>query len=162
MAIRLKNSAFELLAEGYINRFQSGGLVSQDVVKFRKNALQHQYIKDMPGYAERIKQLMESDLILKVGAVKQVRAGSQYGTGPSNLGFLVDVVQETAPSLWSNTITVPIEVLERVDIGYGTPPVPESLKRKERITIKPEAAPVKKYKGGKLTDSKDPSRNLSG
>lgn len=168
--IRLTNSKFDLLFEDTYNRFQSGGLVSGDVVKFRSGVLNSPYLKNAePGFKDMIKELIESTLNLKVGAVRAIRPAQQYtgwseggedsagdrvgeegrvrkNGGPS-FGWSVDVVQEYAPGLWRRPITVPIELLERVDgTGANCPPVPipDEWKRKDRINIKPEEAP--KYK----------------
>ena len=162
--MRLKNSKFELLFEDYYTRYQTGGLSSQDLVKFRKSALSHPFIKNStPDFANRVKQLMESDLNLVVGAVKMIRPGTQYGLQTTALGYLVDVVQETAPGLWGQAVTVPIEVLERIETGINRPSIPDSLVRKDRVDIKPKTAPVnKRDKEGNPTNSKDSERNLAG
>lgn len=162
--IRLKNSKFELLFEDVYNRFQSGGLVSGDVVKFRKGTMTSAFVKNAePAFKQMIKDLMESDLNLKVGAVRMIRAGTQFmgaesgtgtgdggatkASGSSSFGYSVDVVQEYAPGLWKNPITVPIELLERVaDTGsnMNPVPVPDSWRRKDTTQIKPVEA--SKYK----------------
>ena len=99
MSIRLKNSKFDLLFEDNYTRYQAGGLVSQDIVKFRKNTLNHPYFKNaVESMRERIQDLIETDLVLRVGSVKMVRAGASNGT-PSTLGYMVDVIREKAPGL---------------------------------------------------------------
>jgi hypothetical protein len=177
--IRLKNSQFDLLFEDSFNRFQSGGLISGDVVKFRSGALNSPYLKNAePSFKQLVRDLIESSLNLKVGAVRRSFPSQQYsgwseggqdsagdkvgeegrvrkagGVG-SAFGYSVDVVQEYAPGLWKNPITVPIELLERVEgTGQNRPPVPipDEWKRKERITIKPEKVP--KYKNRLETQS---------
>lgn len=176
--MRLENSKFDLLFEDVYSRFQSGGLVTGDVVKFRRGALNSPFLKGAaPSLQQVIKELIESDLNLKVGAVRPMRPNQQYvgwseggqnskgnrvgeegrvnkDIGGPAIGYSVDVVQEYAPGLWRNPITIPIELIERVeDTGANTPPVPipDSWRRKDRSNIKPEKAP--KYKNRLETKS---------
>ncbi len=136
---KLKESKFDVLYEDIYFRSQSGGLITGDVVRFRKNALNDPRIKDMmEDYKKFIQEMMNSDRILKVSAVKQARPATQYGVGNSIFGYSVDVVEEYAPGLFKNPLTVPIEILERVDTGNDRQPVPDSLKRKDEVNIKPE------------------------
>jgi hypothetical protein len=139
--MKLKESKFNLLYEDVYNRYQSGGLVSGDIVRFRANALSNPRVKEMTEeYKQYIRDLMESDLILKVGAVKQARPAMQYGMANTIFGYSADIVQEYAPGLFKNPITVPIELLERVETGPNRSSVPDSLKRKDTTQIKPEKA----------------------
>jgi hypothetical protein len=146
--MKLKQSKFQVLYEDVYSRFQSGGLVAGDIVKFRSNVFNHPAIKEaMPEFKQIIQELKGSDLNLKVGAVRTIRPGQQYNLQNTIYGYSVDVIQEYAPGLFRTPVTVPIEVLERVeDTGNNRnpQPVPDSLKRKERINIKPEDA--SKYK----------------
>lgn len=138
---KLKESKFSVLCEDIYNRFQSGGLVSGDIVKFRKNTLSNATIKGLDeAFKTYLTELMNSDLNLKVGAVKTIRPTAQYNMANTVYGYSVDVVQEYAPGMFKTPITVPIEVLERVDSGADRQPVPDSLRRKEKINIQPEEA----------------------
>lgn len=144
--MKLQTSKFNVLCEDIYNRYQSGGLLSGDVVKFRRNALNNPAIKELDeGFKQVIRDMMNSDLNLKVGAIKPSRPGSQYGMQNTVYGYAVDIVQEYAPGLFKNPVTVPIEVLERVDSGANRQPIPDSLRRKERENIEPvKAPPVKR------------------
>jgi len=134
-----KKDNFIKLCEDTIYRFQSGGLMPGDIVKFRKNALKHQSISEMSQqYLDMIKNAMDTDLNLRVGSVKSMRpnttgnygGGSAAGQGTDAAAdFYVDIVVEYAPGLWRDPITVPIEVLERIDTGINMAPVPDSLKK---------------------------------
>ena len=136
---------FEALMEDTIYRYQTGGFLNGDIVKFRTNALSHNGIKAMSGqYQEMVKNAMKTDLNLRVCAIKSIRpntagyyGGGQGATTDAAGDFYIDLVVEYAPGLWKDPITVPMEVLERVDTGINLAPVPDSLKRKQRIS-KPE------------------------
>jgi hypothetical protein len=133
---------FEKLFEDTIYRFQSGGFLAGDVVKFRANALSNEKVKGLSEqYQEMIKNAMNSDLNIRLSAVKSIRPNTAqnydaYGTD-AVADMFADVVVEHAPGCWQTPMTVPIEVLERVDTGINLAPVPDSLKRASQST-KPE------------------------
>jgi len=132
-------SKFDKLFEDTIYRFQSGGVMNGDIVKFRKDALNNEKIKGMmENYQAQIRNAMETDLNLRVSAVKSVRpATTQNYSGVGTdapADHYVDIVVEYAPGLWRDPITVPIEVLERVDTGINMAPVPDSLKKDDPTT----------------------------
>ena len=130
---------FEKLCEDTIYRFQSGGFLSGDVVKFKTNTLGHARIKELSEqYKDMIKNAMESGLNIRLSSIKSIRPSTSqnydgYGVdSPADL--FCDVVVEHAPGCWQTPITVPIEVLERVDTGINLAPVPDSLKRQSQST----------------------------
>lgn len=136
------DSKFTKICEDTIYRFQSGGIIPGDLVKFRKDVLKNDKVKTLSSqYQEMIKSITESDLNLRVGAVKSTRPSTtqNYSSWATDApyDFFVDVVVEYAPGLWRDPITVPIEVLERVDTNGNLAPVPKSLKR-EQDSTKPE------------------------
>lgn len=143
------NSKFSVLAENFITRFQSGGILTGDIVKFRKDVLKNKYFAEKgENVKEAIRNAMETDLNLRVSAVKSTRVNSTgnydggFGHGtdsPDNL--YLDIVVEYSPGLWRDPMTVPLEVVERVDTGVNMAPIPDSLKRDSEST-KPEDVDV--------------------
>lgn len=130
---------FEKLFEDTIYRYQSGGLLAGDVVKFKDNALNHPRIKELSQpYQEAVKNAIESGLNIRLSSIKSMRPSTSqnydgYGIdSPADL--FCDVVVEHAPGCWQTPITVPIEVLEHVDTGINMAPVPDSLKRQGDVT----------------------------
>ena len=165
---------FEQILEGTMCRFQMGGLLPGDIVKFRSNALKHDGIKSMSGqYQEMVKNAMNTDLNLRVSAIKSIRPntsgyyeGGQGAVTDAAGDFYIDLVVEYAPGLWKDPITVPMSVLERVDTGANLAPVPDSLKRKQR-TSKPEEQNTEgeqrnlPKKNTKLANTKEPKDGRS-
>lgn len=129
-------SDFDIIFEKEIERFQSGGVLIGDRVRFRKNCLNLDYVKNRASsYQDMIKACMEPtfDLNLRVGAVKSIYpTTTQNYTGGSESpdGVYLDVYIEYAPGLYRNPITIPIEAVEVIDDGNNRGPVPDSLKRK--------------------------------
>jgi hypothetical protein len=132
---------FNNLYESAIQRFTRGGFLIGDLVKFRENALSNDFLKAQgSNYVEKIKEYMQSDLNLRVSAVKPVYPNS---FSPGNIqneaeSFLCDIVQEKAPGLYYSFITVPASMLEHIDTGVNLAPVPDSLKRPNNEIITPE------------------------
>jgi hypothetical protein len=133
---------YDTLIETAITRFEMGGIMSGDLVKFRKDALKHEKIKNgTEQYKETIKAMMDSDLNIRVSAVKSIRPTTTgnyeggYGAGTrSPTDHFVDISLEYAPGLVRDPITVPIEVLDLVDMDGNLAPVPDSLKREGENT----------------------------
>ena len=140
--MKSKKDEFTQIIEDTIYRFQSGGLMPGDIVKFRKNTMKHQGVSEMSQqYLGMIQNAMDTDLNLRVGSVKSTRpnttgnyGGGMGGSTDAAADFYVDIVVEYAPGLWRDPITVPLEVLERIDTGINMAPIPDSLKKQTQST----------------------------
>lgn len=137
-------SSFEELFESEMERFQQGGFMIGDRIRFKKDALKNKYISSRAqSYIDIVKACMEPsfDLNLRIGAIKSVFPVTtpNYGAGisaPPDMVFY-DIYIEYAPGLYRNPMTVPFEVIELIDDGINRGPVPDSLRRKNKIH-KPE------------------------
>jgi hypothetical protein len=138
---------FTTLYENMLERYQQGGLILGDRVKFKKDALSNDYFKSKgQSLLDIVKATMDPnfDLNLRIGAIKSTRptTSQNYRGGTESPDDLyADIYIEYAPGLYRNPMTVPVGVLELQSDGINTGPVPDSVKRKSKITIKPE--PVK-------------------
>lgn len=134
---------YEQLAEATITRYQNGGILIGDLIKLRKNILSHPKIKELGDNVKgAIKAMMEDDLVIRVCATRSIYPdtnasgglGLSVSTTPTD--FWVDVCQEYAPGLFKNPMSLPIDVIEVIETGINTAPIPDSLKRKGKIDIK--------------------------
>jgi len=127
------NDKYKVIAEAAITRYQNGGLLAGDVVKIRKDAFKNEKVTGMlDNYKAQIKNAMETDLNLRVSCVKSIRAnstGNYSGGTDAPTDYHVDIYVEYAPGLWRDAMTVPMEILERIDTGINMAPIPDSLKR---------------------------------
>jgi len=123
---------YEVLAEAALNRFQQGGFLIGDHVKIKKGALNNEYIKGMSEqYKQRIKDFMDSDVNLRICAVKTTYPDTSFsvvGSPDNPTGAFLDVVQEISPANWVNPTTIPMDVVEYIDNDFYEE-VPDSLKR---------------------------------
>lgn len=134
---------FNIVLENLMERYQQGGFVIGDRVRFRKDCLNLDFFKTKArNFVEMVQACMQPsfDLNLRVSAVKSIyptttqnyRGGTE---SPDNI--YVDVIIEYAPGLYRNPMTVPIEALELQDDGANRGPVPDSLKYDNKLTDKP-------------------------
>lgn len=132
-------SNFDTLFEKELERFQQGGIVVGDRVRFRKDALKLDYIASRAqSYKDLIQACMDPsfDLNLKVGAVKSI-----YPTSANNFqaghsapdGVFLDIYIEYAPGLYRNPMTVPFEAVDVIDDGNNRSPIPDSLRRPNNV-----------------------------
>jgi len=122
-------SKFSQLTEQAVGRFQQGGYVNGDYVKFIKNYKNSDHYKEASEHVKtKIDDFAGSDLNLRVSAVKSIRPALAPVDGGMNAanGFHLDITQELAPGLYPCHITVPAEIIELVDtpdaMGRVTPP----------------------------------------
>jgi hypothetical protein len=140
---------FKSLYESLLGRYQQGGFVIGDRVKYRKDCLKLEFFANKPqSFIDIIKTCMEStfDLNLRVSSLKSTRptTSQNYRGGtesPDNI--YADVIIEYAPGLYRNPVTVPIEAIEILDDGINTGPVPDSVKRKNDVQINPSEVNAK-------------------
>jgi len=130
---------FNVLFENLLERYQQGGLIIGDRVRFRKDCLKLDFFKEKgQNFIDLVKSCMEPgfDLNLRVSAIKSIYPTTTQnyrgGTEAPDKIF-ADVYIEYAPGLYRNPMTVPIEALELQDDGINRGPVPDSVKRKSKI-----------------------------
>ncbi len=137
-------SNFNTLVESTLERYQLGGFLQGDRVKFKKNALKHPHFKEKgDSFLQIIISCMDPkfDLNLRISALKSVIPQSQgnWQVGPISTPDCIyaDIIVEYAPGLYRTPMTVPIDVLERHDDGINTGPVPDSIKYPDKVQLKP-------------------------
>jgi hypothetical protein len=133
------DTKFKVLYENLMERYQQGGFMIGDRVKFRDDCLKHDFFKEKAGsFIDLVKTCSAPgfDLNLIVSAIKSIyptttqnyRGGTE---SPDNI--YVDIVVSYAPGLYRTPMTVPIEVLELQDDGANREPIPNSLKYDNKV-----------------------------
>lgn len=129
-------SKFETLFESQIDRFRRGGFLRGDYVTLKKNACSHPDIKNASKeIKESVKELIKSDLNLRISNIIPIRARQSYDLGDGPTGFLATIYSEKAPGLSFGHVTVPLEVLELKTSYYDSAEVdvPDSFVRKSTV-----------------------------
>lgn len=135
---------FDVLFENMLERFQQGGYLIGDRVRFKKDVLKMDFFKSKgSNFLDVVKACMDPgfDLNLRISAIKSTRPTTTQnyrGGTESPDDIYADVIIEYAPGLYRNPMTVPIGALELQDDGINRGPIPDSIKRKSKIQIKPE------------------------
>ena len=142
-----KTPKFDAVLEQLTRVYQMGGLLIGKYVKIKKDALNHPMIKDKPeSFKKQIELMMKDSLPIKASYVNTQRPVSSGIGGVETSGgdiIMVDVVTEYAPGLWTNPVTLPLDVIEPLDDVYGDS---ETWHRKDNTTLKPEKAEIKDKK----------------
>ena len=148
-------SKFDVIYEETLYRFQTGGLMEGDYVKLIKNYTKNPKIKDKAqGYFDKLDYITKCGLPIKLSVIKAERAESTnglVGSPDAPTSHWADILTEYAPGLWANVITVPLEILEKVEPegNNWSPSIPKNITKSDPTTLKPNA--VKQA---------DPNRNL--
>jgi hypothetical protein len=134
---------FVKLYEATLSRFNRGGFLTSDRVKFVDGALSNEFFKNQPESVKAaVKSLIDSGLNLRVKNVKSF-APAVMGAGntdDSGFSFNIEVVPETAPGRFdvNKTVVVPSNLLAHHNDYPNLPPVPDQFKYNNRVNIKPE------------------------
>lgn len=134
-------SRFDVLFESNFTRFQGGGFLTGDVIRFKDGWSDDDWCKSAaPQLIEALEELDASDLLLRVSSVKAIRPAVNSSVDQA-LGvddFHVDIAQEIAPGRFSGKfVTVPQHLIVLSGDNTTLPEVPDSLKREEKIDVKP-------------------------
>ena len=157
---------FQQIFEGNFQRFQGGGFLTGDLVKFRQGWNSNPWCKSLgENTITQLNTFAEGKYNIRVSAVKtlrpQVQGSTQQDVGASNQYFC-DIALEKAPGLFLDFIEVPSEILEYVDTGINLSPVSDENKREDEIKIKPEDVQVEKDEHEKEIDNPDSNTTLPG
>ena len=135
-------SKFDTIFESNFTRFQGGGFLTGDVIKFKEGWERDEWSSKAPAQViDKIKEMTGSDLILRVSSVKAVRPAVNSNTDQAAGAddFHVDITQELAPGRFNGVfITVPQHLIELDGANDSLPEIPDSLKREDQVDVKPK------------------------
>lgn len=161
-------SKFNLLAEEETSRYKTGGgLLMGDYIIINKSVFKNPKLAGRPsGFFDKIREILASDLPLKVSAIKSMRpetSNGLYGGAEAPDEYFVDVIQCVTPALWVNPITLPIEVLElqKPDGNNFAPEGSESWEYDDRSNVNAKELKNKTGEDTKVTKVNDPQRNMT-
>jgi hypothetical protein len=134
-------SKFNTIFESNFTRFQGSGFLTGDIIKLRDGWERDEWCKDAPGQVlDKLKELHDSDLILRVSSVKPMRPGVQGNIQQDQVPgeFFVDVAQELSPGMYNGIfVTVPGHMIEISGDNDAPPALPDSLRREDDVDVKP-------------------------
>jgi len=127
---------FERIHEETLYRYQQGGFLRGDYAKIKKDALKHESVK---GLSEQMKCILQDAInkgtMLRVSYIKS--GATESFSGPVDAANIAtgelwaDCYEEYAPGMWNNVMTVPLGILEKIEIegANGFPPYNKDLVR---------------------------------
>lgn len=140
-------SKFDVIIETAIQRFQGPHVLVGDLVNFKDDYLKSDWAKGIAeNTREVIKKMIDSGNNIRVSSIKSDRPVTSDANHFQMVnGFFVDVVQEMAPGLVMNPVTVPMEILVVNDVYPNLAgKTPEHQIKKDPSTIKPEEVKIEK------------------
>ena len=131
---------FVKLHESYMRRYERGGFLVGDVFKFNDN------FKSADGYKalgantkELIDQMIDSGLhIIIVGIKDTSPARYPASSQTSTLDVVLNIALDTGGSRYSHYCSIPGELGEAIQYYPNLLPIPDALRRADKVNIKPE------------------------
>ncbi len=119
---------FEKLHEETLYRHQQGGFLRGDYAKIKKGALKDERVAH---FSEQLKSIIQdaikNETTLRVSYIKSGR--SEAFSGPVDAANIpscelwADCYEEYAPGMWNNIMTLPLSILEKIEMegaeGYA-------------------------------------------
>lgn len=131
---------FVTLYESYMRRYQRGGFQVGDVFVFNKNFKNDESYKSLgQNIKDHIDQMIETGLHIRVVNIKDT-APQRYPASDAGASLTVnlDLAVDTGGGRYMHYVTIPCCLGEPVTYGQNLPPIPDAMKRKDRVNIKPE------------------------
>jgi len=142
---------FDAVFESVIQRYQAGGFLTGDPVKFTAGYKSSDTYKAMPKHMQAdLDALATSGLNVFVTQVGGKTASADYFTAANQA--TVTVAGDQGGGRVYGYITVTPDMLELQDNGINLPPVPDQFKKKPVIIIKPEKLVPDKNNITRVTD----------
>lgn len=135
-----KRNKFVSLYESYMRRHQRGGFQVGDVFVFNKNFKSDEGYKKLgQNVKDLIDQMIDSGLHIRVVNIKDT-APQRYPASDagSSLEVNLDLAVDTGGGRYMHYVTVPCCLGEPVTYGQNLPPIPDAMKRVDKVNIKPE------------------------
>ncbi|NBO99779.1 MAG: hypothetical protein EBU90_06585 [Proteobacteria bacterium] len=147
---------FIQLFEATLARYNRGGFLTSDRVKFTDKALNNDFFKNQPESVKNaVKELIDSGLNLRVKNVKSIMPATMGAgnTDYNGYSFSIEVVPEIAPGRYdiNKTVVVPADLLVHQNDGVNLPPIPDNMKYDNKVQIEPKT--TKDYLKGDKTPS---------
>jgi len=132
-----KEKKFVKLFENYMRRFERGGFLVGDVFKFNDDFKSHDAYKDLgDNIKELIDDMIESGLNIKDTDPARYPANDQT----SSLKTVLDIALDTGGGRFSHYCSVPCGLGQPVQYAPNLLPIPDAMRRKDKVNIKPEEA----------------------
>jgi hypothetical protein len=134
-----KKKRFLPLLESYMRRYERGGFLVGDIFKFNDNFNTNDDYKQLgQNVKDLIDQMIESGLHIRVVGIKDTSPQRYPGGDGGSLLPVLDLALDTGGGRFSHYVSVPCQLGEPIAHTPNLPPIPDALRRKDKVNIKPE------------------------
>ena len=112
---------FEQIHEETLYRHQQGGFLRGDYAKIKKDALKNEHVEQFSDQLKSIiNDAIKNDTMLRVSYIKSGK--SEAFSGPVDAANIpscelwADCYVEHAPGMWHNVMTLPMSILEKIEV----------------------------------------------
>ncbi len=134
-----KKKRFLPLLESYMRRYERGGFLVGDIFKFNDNFKTDDDYKQLgQNVKDLIDQMIDSGLHVRVVGIKDTSPQRYPGGDGGSLLPVLDLALDTGGGRFSHYVSVPCQLGEPTAHAPNLPPIPDALRRKDRVNIKPE------------------------
>ena len=131
---------FVNLHESYMRRYERGGFLVGDVFKFTDNFKSSDSFKALGSNTQGlIDQMLDSGLHIRVVGIKDTEP-TRYpaSSDQSSLDVNLDIALDTGGGRYSHYCTIPCCLGQAVQYAPNLLPIPDAMRRKDKVNIKPE------------------------
>ena len=128
------------LHESYMRRYERGGFLVGDVFKFNDNFKGSDGFKQLgTNTQDLINQMIDSGLHIIIVGIKDT-SPARYPANPdtSSLNVVLDIALDTGGGRYSHYCSIPGDLGEAIQYYPNLLPIPDAIKRADKVNIKPE------------------------
>lgn len=136
----MSDKKFETLFEAAMDRYQRNGFLYGDRIEFVDGFKTHEEYKELgENVRELLDQMINSGLNIRVTGIKS-KYPSYYAASPtqSTGQVFLDIALDSGGGRYTHLCTIPSCLVKPLEDYPNLPPIPDEVRRKNKITIKPE------------------------
>jgi len=131
---------FVKLHESYMRRYERGGFLVGDIFKFNDNFKSQDSYKALGTKTqELIDQIIDSGLNIQIVDIKDTDP-ARYPANPatSSMNVVLNIALDTGGGRYSHYCSIPCDLGQSVQYAPNLAPIPDALRRADKVNIKPE------------------------
>ena len=158
-----KKKRFLPLLESYMRRYERGGFLVGDIFKFDKDFKSSDDYKQLgQNVKDLIDQITDSGLHIHVVNIRDENPQRYPGGGDGALLPILDIALSTSGGRTSHHVSIPCSLGAPISYDPNLPPIPDALRRKDKVNIKPEELEQDEENLANKTDKGDGALSQSG
>ena len=138
----MARNKFVTLHESYMKQYQRGGFLVGQVFEFNDDFKSEEGYKKLgQSTKDLIDQMIDSDLHIRITDIKDTSpARYPANTQTSSLDVVLDLALDQMGGRYTHNVSVPGSLGQAVEYAPNLLPIPDGVRRKDKVNIKPEEA----------------------